>query len=61
MAGVGWTPRRSVAAEDIRDLQSGTHHAGRALGRRLGPLGGSSVRRSSGLMTARITLVATCV
>ena len=40
MAGVGLTPRRSVAAEDIRDLQSGTHHAGRALGRRLGPLGG---------------------
>ena len=40
MAGVSLTPRRSVAAEDIRDLQSGTDHAGRALGRRLGPVGG---------------------
>ena len=40
MAGVGLTPRRSVAAEDIRDLQSGTHPAGRTLGRRLGPVDG---------------------
>src|SRR5258708_35492573 len=40
MAGVSLPPRRSVAAEDIRDLESGTDHASRALGRRLGPLGG---------------------
>ena len=40
MADVGLTPRRSMAAEDIRNLESGTDHEGRALGRRLGPLGG---------------------
>jgi hypothetical protein len=32
MAGVGLTPRRSMAAEDIRDLQSRARHARRALG-----------------------------
>src|ERR1700730_7908922 len=31
MAGVGVTPRRSMAAEDIRDLQSRTPHRRRAL------------------------------
>jgi hypothetical protein len=31
MAGIGLTPCRSVAAEDIRDLQSRTRHARRAL------------------------------
>ena len=31
MAGVGLTPRRSVVAEDIRDLQSRARHARRAL------------------------------
>ena len=35
MAGVGFAPSRSMAAEDIRDLQSWTR--GRALGRRRGP------------------------
>ncbi len=61
MADVGLTPRRSMAAEDIRNLESGTDHEGRALGRRLGPLGGQWREAISGLMTARITLVATCV
>ena len=35
MAGVGPAPRRSVAAEDIRDLQRRTRHARRASGGRL--------------------------
>ena len=34
MAGIGLTPRRSMAAEDIRDLQSRARHARRALGGR---------------------------
>ena len=38
MAGIGLTPRRSMAAEDIRDLQRRTRHARRALGGRLGLL-----------------------
>jgi hypothetical protein len=38
MAGVGVTPRRSMAAEDIRDLQNRARHARRALGGRRGPL-----------------------
>ena len=35
MAGVGLTPRRSMAAENIRDLQSRARHARRALAGRL--------------------------
>ena len=35
MAGVGSAPRRSIAAEDIRDLQRWTRHPRRALGGRL--------------------------
>ena len=35
MAGVGFTPRRSMAAENIRDLQRRARHARRALGGRL--------------------------
>ena len=35
MAGVGSAPCRAMAAEDIRDLQSGTRHARRALSGRL--------------------------
>jgi hypothetical protein len=31
MAGVGFAPRRPVAAEDIRDLQRWTRHVCRAL------------------------------
>ena len=38
MAGIGFAPCRSMAAEDIRDLQSWTRHARRALGGRLSPL-----------------------
>ena len=35
MAGVGSAPRRSMTAQDIRDLQSWTRHASRASGGRL--------------------------
>ena len=35
MAGIGAAPRRSVVAEDIRDLQRWTGHGSRASGRRL--------------------------
>ena len=35
MAGVGFTPRRSMAAEDIRNLQPWTRHPRRASGGRL--------------------------
>src|SRR5438094_2857838 len=59
MAGVGLTPRRAVAAEDIRSRTGRVMTAGRyAGGSDLRAVSG--VRRSSGLMTARITLVATC-
>ena len=63
VAAVGVTPRGAVVAEDVRDLQSGTGHdrrRGYAGGfGRLWRLGG--VSRSSGLITARIMLVATWV
>jgi hypothetical protein len=36
MAGVGFTPRRSMAAENIRDLQPWTRHPRRASGGRRG-------------------------
>src|SRR5450631_2596473 len=36
MTGIGFTPRRSVVAENIRDLQPWTRHARRASGGRLG-------------------------
>jgi len=69
MAGIGFTPCRSMTAEDIRDLQCRAQQARRALGGRLvlgssldsSFLGISAVRRSSGLMISRIVLVATCV
>ena len=35
MAGIGFAPCQAMAAEDIRDLQSWTRHARRALGGRL--------------------------
>lgn len=38
MAGVGLTPGRSMAAENIRDLQRRAGHARRALGGRFGAL-----------------------
>ena len=59
MTGIGFTPSGPVVAEDIRDLQGGASHD------RRGYAGGllsdrSGVSRSNGLMTERITLVATC-
>ena len=63
MAAVGVTPGGPVVAEDIRDLQSWPCHEAptpQAGGFSVsGPGGGRS--RSSGLVTARRTLVATCV
>jgi hypothetical protein len=37
MAGIGLPPRRSMSAEDIRDLQRRARHARRASGRRRVP------------------------
>jgi hypothetical protein len=59
MAGVGRAPSGPVVAEDVRDLQSWTGHARYAGGSSL--LTRSGVSRSSGLITARIVLVATRV
>ena len=61
VAAVGLTPSGAVVAEDIRDLQSGPSHerGGYAGGFSVCGLGGIS--RSSGLVTARNMLVATCV
>jgi hypothetical protein len=62
MAGIGTTPSRSVVAKDIRNLQNWTRHDRRGLCGRivLGPsfLDISGARRSNGLMTARMVLVA---
>ena len=62
VAAVGLTPGGTVVAEDVRDLQSGPGHepVGYAGGfvRRLAS---AACSRSSGLMTARSTLVATWV
>ena len=60
VAGVGLPPSRAVVAEDIRDLQRRARHAAAR------QAGGSfflglQVRRSSGLITSRIVLVATRV
>ena len=60
MAGIGSPPSRAVVAEDVRDLKRWTRHAAAR------QAGGSSflglpVRRSSGLITSRIVLVATRV
>jgi hypothetical protein len=51
MAGVGLTPRRSMAAEDIRDLQRRARHARRAsAGRRgLGELARDAIERAHDL------------
>ena len=38
MAGIGFSPCRTMAAEDIRDLQCRARHARRASGRRRGRL-----------------------
>ena len=60
MAGLGFTPSRTMAAEDIRDLQSRARHVRRASGGRLDPVELEAIC-SSGLMTSRIVLVATRV
>ncbi len=51
MTGVGLPPRRSMVAEDIRDLQRRTRHARRALGRRLSlvELQGDTLQRAHDL------------
>ena len=61
VAGIGLAPRRSVIAEDIRDLQNRASHDRRAYAGGLSPLDFSRVRRSSGLMTSLMVLVATRV
>ena len=60
MAGVGRTPRSTEVAEDVatsgagRDMLAGSYAGGSFLFAR------SGVRRSNGLVIARIVLVATC-
>ena len=51
MAGIGFTPRRSMTAENIRDLQCRTRHPRRALGGRLGllDLAGDMLQRAHDL------------
>ena len=61
VAGIGLAPRRSVVAEDIRDLQNRTPHEGWGYAGGLLPSDFSGVRRSSGLMTSLMVLVATRV
>ena len=61
MGGIGFTPCRTVVAEDLRDLQ---RRSGLTAGRYAGGVGLgmiNGVSRSSGLITARIVLVATWV
>src|ERR1700719_3533632 len=52
VAGVGLAPRRSVVAEDIRDLQNRTPMTAGVYAGGLLPPDFSGVRRSSGLMTS---------
>ena len=61
VAGVGFAPRCSVVAKDIRDLQNRSSHDGRtyAGGRMLD--GFSGIRRSSGLVICRMVFKATRV
>ena len=65
MAGIGLTPSGPVVAENVRDLQRWARHARCTLGGRLvlgfTLRGHQRLRRSSGLMTSRIVLVATWV
>ena len=51
VAGVGAAPGRPVAAEDVRDLQSGTRHAAAATPAAAPSASVIGVSRSSGLMT----------
>ena len=60
VAAVGVAPSRAEVAEDVRDFQSGPLHE--SAGYFVGSLSGASgVKRSSGLVTLRSTLVATLV
>ena len=61
VAAVGLTPSGTVVAEDVRDLQSRTGHDAPATAGGFSVLWPGGVSRSSGLVTARSTLVATCV
>jgi len=61
MAGIGAAPCCPMVAEDIRDLTAGRAMIAVAYAGGSGLLAVSGVRRSKGLMIARITLVATCV
>ena len=61
VTGIGRAPRRPVVAEDIRDLQNGTPHDRRRYAGGRSPGGFSGVRRSSGLTTCLMVLVATRV
>ena len=58
---VGVTPSGPMVAEYIRDLQNRTRHGAGYAGGASIPFGASGVRRSSGLMTLRMMLVATWV
>ncbi len=58
VVGIGFTPRRSMAAEDIRNFQSWACRERRSLCGRLILLGLSSVKRFSKLMISLMTLVA---
>ena len=61
VTGVGVTPRGPAVAEDVRDLQSRPGHEPGRYAAGSGLLAISGLSRSSGLMTARIVLVATRV
>ena len=59
MTCISFTPGGPVVAKDIRDLKGGRAMIAVAYAGGLSS-GVSGVSRSNGLMTARITLVATC-
>src|SRR4249919_751199 len=60
MAGIGPTPCRAVAAEDVRDLQRWTRHDALQAGGSAPSLS-LAVMRSNGLTISRMVLVATRV
>ena len=53
MAGMGFAPCRTMAAEDIRDLQCQTRHGSGALGRWFDPLdlAGDMLQRAHDLLS----------
>ena len=50
MTGIGFAPRRSVLAEDIRDLQRWARHSSRVSGGRLAPPPNLGLLPGSGLL-----------